>query len=274
MTGTIRSTDNHSIRYNHTMPTSKAAPSPWFTQKDRQLGDVLVLEDDLDLQTAIRDFLDSRGYRVVVVNNGAEGIRKIVEADFDAIICDMIMPAFPGDMFYTATSRVKPHLCGRFIFITGDSGRSSATDFIRSVNGTVLYKPFRLAYLEWAMQEIRDKTGPAKKIETMTDWGSLKPEERGERDFFGSYSMVDYDARKFVFHEATAERVRMIECSFSQSLQEMVMECQNMRVTITGSVERSGCGRRFVVRVKSIQRALEHGQPVVAKNLLIGGGNR
>ena len=71
----------------------------WFTERDRSTGDVLLLEDDVDLQSVISNFLETQGYTVVVVSSGADGIRKILESDFGAIVCDMVMPAFPGDTF-------------------------------------------------------------------------------------------------------------------------------------------------------------------------------
>ena len=39
---------------------------------------------------------------------------------------------------------MRPHLCDRFIFLTGYRGNRKATDFITSVNGTVLITPFHV----------------------------------------------------------------------------------------------------------------------------------
>jgi CheY-like chemotaxis protein len=58
-------------------------------------------------------------YQVTNVPLGAEGVQQVLASDFDAIVCDMVMPNFPGDMFYLAVQRARPHLCQRFIFITG-----------------------------------------------------------------------------------------------------------------------------------------------------------
>jgi len=103
---------------------------------------VLVLEDDLMFQAAIKDFLETHHYDVVAVENGAEGVRAVLQQDFDVVICDMMMPKLPGDMFYTAVERMRPHLCRRFIFITGHRGNPKINDFIKQVRGTILVKPF------------------------------------------------------------------------------------------------------------------------------------
>jgi FixJ family two-component response regulator len=42
---------------------------------------------------------------------------------------------------------MRPHLCRRFIFITGHRGNPKINDFIKQVHGTILAKPFRMESL-------------------------------------------------------------------------------------------------------------------------------
>lgn len=105
---------------------------------------VLLLEDDDDFNAILKEFLESNFYDVISVRNGVEGVREVIKGDFDVIVCDMMMPALPGDMFYLAVERMRPHLCSRFIFITGLRGNPKITDFIKRVNGTMLAKPFHV----------------------------------------------------------------------------------------------------------------------------------
>jgi hypothetical protein len=62
-------------------------------------------------------------------------------------------------MFYRAVERTKPSHCQRFIFITGYRGNEHIEDFIRKVNGTVLWKPFATQQLMDAIQGVIRKTG-------------------------------------------------------------------------------------------------------------------
>ena len=105
---------------------------------------ILLLEDDDQFNQIIKEFLESNFYDVVSVRNGVEGVREVMKSDFEAIVCDMMMPALPGDMFYLAVERLRPHLCSRFVFITGLRGNPKITDFIKKVNGTMLSKPFHV----------------------------------------------------------------------------------------------------------------------------------
>jgi CheY-like chemotaxis protein len=109
-----------------------------------KLKRVLLLEDDEMLKNAIKEYLEGNYYEVVAVSNGAEGVRAVLKQEFDAIVCDMMMPKLPGDMFYTAIERMRPHLCKRFIFITGHRGNPKINDFIKQVKGAMLAKPFRM----------------------------------------------------------------------------------------------------------------------------------
>ncbi len=102
---------------------------------------MLLLEDDAELAMHLKSQLEAGGFLVTTVNNGAEGLREVIAFDFDAIVCDMMMPKMPGDIFYVAVSRAKPQLCQRFVFITGYGSDERVAEFIERVRGVVLHKP-------------------------------------------------------------------------------------------------------------------------------------
>src|ERR1700741_1753188 len=75
---------------------------------------VLLLEDRDDFRQVLHEYMVSRSYQVTSVQTGIEGLRKIMEARFDLIICDMLMPNMGGEMFYWAVTRVRPATRDRF----------------------------------------------------------------------------------------------------------------------------------------------------------------
>jgi CheY-like chemotaxis protein len=115
---------------------------------------ILILEDDVQLALMLKDALQSKNFAVTVVPSGAEGVKRILTEDFSAILCDMVMPNFPGDMFYRAVERARPHLCKRFIFMTGHQGDRKIEQFIRQIRGLILWKPFALPVLFEAIEVI------------------------------------------------------------------------------------------------------------------------
>jgi CheY-like chemotaxis protein len=113
------------------------------TTQELEIRSVLVLEDDVEQALLLRTVLEGSDYVVTTVENGVDGLREILAFDFDVILCDMMMPTMPGEMFYLAVSRAKPHLCKRFVFITGHAGESKVAAFLERVKGLVLHKPVR-----------------------------------------------------------------------------------------------------------------------------------
>ena len=118
--------------------TEQTVAEPSQNQRKR----ILLLEDDTQLSEIIKEFLEMTGYEVVSVCNGVEGVREIFVGDFQAIVCDMMMPKLAGDMFYLAVERMRPAMCQRFVFITGQHGNPKVLGFINKVGGIMLTKPF------------------------------------------------------------------------------------------------------------------------------------
>jgi DNA-binding response OmpR family regulator len=122
-------------------------------------GRVLLLDDRDDFRDVIQDHLIFRGYNVVSVPTGVEGLREIMNAHFrfDLIICDVMMPKLGGEMFYWAVSRARPGVVRRFIFFTGHQNDPAINFFFERVNATVLRKPFRMQELDSVMSEVLRK---------------------------------------------------------------------------------------------------------------------
>lgn len=57
---------------------------------------ILVIDDDPDLQAAVKTVLESKSYQVVAAYDGDEGLQKVVEERPDLIILDVIMPGKHG----------------------------------------------------------------------------------------------------------------------------------------------------------------------------------
>jgi len=122
---------------------------------------ILLLDDHAELAETIQTYLSADNLEVTVVHNGVEGLKLVMCREFDAIVCDLMMPHLPGDKFYWAATRVKPHLANRFLFITG-FGRSPAFQGLpEHAKEHVIFKPFNVADLKAAIFEILEREGPA-----------------------------------------------------------------------------------------------------------------
>jgi DNA-binding response OmpR family regulator len=111
------------------------------TTGDLEITNILLLDDDTDLADTLKLLLESHNFIVTVARNGVEGLRETMAMDFDVIICDMMMPTMPGDMFYLAVQKTKPHLCSRFLFVTGHGDDPRTNAFLQTTDGLVIFKP-------------------------------------------------------------------------------------------------------------------------------------
>ncbi len=115
---------------------------------------VLLLDDRDDFREVLCDHLVLRGFQVISVPSGVEGLNEIKKGAFDLIISDMLMPRSGGEMFYWAVTRLRPAAAQRFIFFTGHRNNSAIEFFFKRVNATVLRKPFKLSELDSAIGEV------------------------------------------------------------------------------------------------------------------------
>ena len=57
---------------------------------------ILLVEDDINFGTVLRDYLQLNGYKVVLARNGLEGFEKFKKNEFDICILDVMMPYKDG----------------------------------------------------------------------------------------------------------------------------------------------------------------------------------
>jgi two-component system NtrC family sensor kinase len=153
-------------------------PSPTWISRDGKSLRVLLLEDDEQLAGTLRSFLESNSCRVTHVENGVDGLRRIMDEDFDLVLCDMVMPTFPGDKFYVAVNRVKPALCRRFLFMTGHHADPTYEAFIEEIGGLILWKPFGTDELRATIHTVLRRADEL----DVAEWSKAMSNARGQPD--------------------------------------------------------------------------------------------
>lgn len=67
---------------------------------------ILVVEDEFSVREALREALESEGYRVITAQNGQEGLEKIQRLPKPAVVLlDIAMPVMGGREFMRAVLR-------------------------------------------------------------------------------------------------------------------------------------------------------------------------
>lgn len=57
---------------------------------------ILVCDDEKDIVSAIRIYLEMEGYRVLTCSNGAEAVQMMAEEDIQLVLLDIMMPVMDG----------------------------------------------------------------------------------------------------------------------------------------------------------------------------------
>jgi PAS domain S-box-containing protein len=80
---------------------------------------ILVVEDDTDTRTVIRDYLEEAGLNVVMAANGLEAEERLADGEPDAILLDLVMPVMDGMTFLARLRNDEAHHGLPVIICTG-----------------------------------------------------------------------------------------------------------------------------------------------------------
>ena len=110
-------------------------------------GRVLIVDDEPALAAALGRSLEDQ-YDIVTLSNGKAALERLRDGEeFDAILCDLIMPQVTGMDLHAALMRDRPAVAERIIFMTGGTFTARARDFLANVPNPTLEKPFELKVL-------------------------------------------------------------------------------------------------------------------------------
>ena len=56
------------------------------------MAKILIVEDDLDIQELLQNFLQEAGYEVSIANDGVEAVSLFSTAHYDLILLDVMLP--------------------------------------------------------------------------------------------------------------------------------------------------------------------------------------
>jgi DNA-binding response OmpR family regulator len=115
---------------------------------------ILVVDDDQQLASALQWILADENFLVDIAFDGEEAILKVKAHEYDAVICDLMMPRLRGDEFYLQAREMRPVLSDHFIFITGFAADPNINGFLTSHDVKYLVKPFPVQGLINCVKEL------------------------------------------------------------------------------------------------------------------------
>lgn len=103
---------------------------------------ILLVEDELSLAAGIRENLEAEGYAVEHISHGSAALARILEAEFDLVVLDVMLPGLDG-----LSICEQARAAGRDVPILFLTAKGDGDDRIRGLEAggdDYLAKPFRL----------------------------------------------------------------------------------------------------------------------------------
>ena len=166
----------------------------------RKRASILIVEDNVPLATCLEMLLEAHSYEVSRTADGFGGLESIKLMDFDVILCDLMMPGLTGDRLHSEVRRIKPHLCDRFIFMSGDPDKGKWAKSLASTDRPIFEKPFALTELLKVIEEVV-QANPGRNVRSQSSPASVcpRPYHRGwgtsfvKRNLGKSYGNVEVE---------------------------------------------------------------------------------
>jgi CheY-like chemotaxis protein len=107
---------------------------------------ILIMDDDLALQTVLEIALREAGYEVILANDGQEGIEKLKTLSPDLVISDIMMPQMDGvETFQQIKEQLQDN--GIPIFIMTALNRKPWFADLEAEGAVIIQKPFEIDQL-------------------------------------------------------------------------------------------------------------------------------
>ena len=110
-----------------------------------QIGNILVVDDEVELKNVLVEALVSQGYKTSGLNSGAEALAALRIHHFDIVLTDLMMPGMDGVTLVQEALQLDPHLV--CIVMTGQGTIQTAVDAMKVGAFDYVLKPFRLHML-------------------------------------------------------------------------------------------------------------------------------
>ncbi len=144
------------VRLPAVTPARSPAPEPTGIPTEPTQGlSILIVDDDAFVARALKRLMSS--HTVTIETNPMKAIEMLATAQFDAVLCDLMMPDMSGMDFYRHLAQTRPAMADRIIFMTGGAFSDTASSFLTNVNNACLTKPFDIKALNSAIDKLRSE---------------------------------------------------------------------------------------------------------------------
>lgn len=127
----------------------------------------MLVEDEENLQEALKLNLELEGYEVTCVNNGAIALKKVEEEYYDLILLDIMLPEVDG---FDVCERIRlKNIDTPVLMLSARSGSADRVAGLRKGADDYLTKPFNLEELLLRVEKLIDKNRKLHELSSIGD---------------------------------------------------------------------------------------------------------
>jgi two-component system OmpR family response regulator len=119
---------------------------------------LLIIDDDINIRSFLKKFLEKQGYRVTLAADGLEGIDSAQKIRPDLILLDVVMPNIDGVETGKRLRKIPETRSIPIIFLSAAFFEEAGEDKAQAPNEVFLMKPFDVKEL---LRVIQDFTRPS-----------------------------------------------------------------------------------------------------------------
>lgn len=119
------------------------------------MAKILLVDDEETVRGFLKRGLELDGHTVMTAIDGADGMDRLGEAEFDLLLTDIRMPIMDGIALAVSAKRDRPDLT--IMLMTGYAEQRERAKNLEVIVADVLTKPFSLAELRNAVRRVLDE---------------------------------------------------------------------------------------------------------------------
>lgn len=139
---------------------------------------ILLIEDDAELCSLMRDYFAEQGFRIETAHDGREGLARSLDgAEFDLIILDVMLPGIDG---FEVLRQLRKRSVTPVIMLTARTAEADRVAGLNSGADDYLPKPFGPEELLARIRAVLRRTGRAQVVPQEIEAGgvTLNPQSR------------------------------------------------------------------------------------------------
>jgi two-component system response regulator CpxR len=132
---------------------------------------ILLIEDDTDLCSLMRDYFTRHEFRVEAIHDGRAGLARALDGGFDLIILDVMLPGLDG---FEVLRQLRKRSATPVIMLTARTSRPDRLSGLNSGADDYLPKPFDPEELLARMRAVLRRAGAANLAPQMVESGEVR----------------------------------------------------------------------------------------------------